>query len=124
MSPEEEYRRLFLDIFRGADTKKLIIFGTGRYACEFMDLYRVRYPVYAIVDNNKNTWGQELHGVVVRSPELLTKLMPGEYKVMVCIKYFHSVMEQLDSMGVVDYSIFDPGKSYAVPRLAVSEKVG
>ena len=120
--PRRDYRRLFLDIFTNADTKKLILFGSGKYAKEFMNLYRVCYPVYAIVDNNEAAWGQSIHGVTVQSPKLLTKLDHEEFKVMVCIKNFSPVMEQLDSMGIEEYSIFDPGKSYAVPRQSPLEK--
>ena len=118
--PARDYRRLFLDIFNGLDGKKLILFGSGKYAREFMKLYRVRYSVYAIVDNNADAWGQEINGVSVQSPEILKKLRSGEYKVLICIKQFQSIMEQLEDMGVEDYGIFDPGKSYSVPRLPVA----
>ena len=119
--PVRDYRKLFFDIFEHADTKKLIIFGSGRFAREFMDLYRVRYPVYAIVDNNENAWGQEIHGVTVQSPALLKDFQPGECKVLICIKQFQSVMEQLEDMWVEDYSVFDPGKSYAIPKVPLQE---
>lgn len=111
-----DYRTLFFDIFHDADTKKLIIFGSGNYAREFMNLYRVRYPVYAILDNNEKAWGKEIHGVAVQSPALLKKMQPEEYKVLICIKNFLPVMNQLETMGVEDYSIFDPAKSYISPK--------
>ena len=100
--PARDYRKLFFDIFQDADAKKLILFGSGRYAREFMDLYRVRYPVHAIVDNNEKAWGQEIHGVTVQSPDLLKSFQPGECKVLVCIKQFLPVMEQLEDMGMED----------------------
>lgn len=118
-----DYRKLFFDIFQDADTKKLILFGSGNYAREFMNLYRVRYPVYAILDNNENAWGQEIHGVAVQSPELLKNLQRGEYKVLICIKNFLPVMDQLEMMGVEDYSVFDPGKSFASPKNPTFEVV-
>ncbi|WP_197018721.1 adenylyltransferase/cytidyltransferase family protein [Selenomonas sp. ND2010] len=118
-----DYRRLFFDIFQDADSKKIILFGSGRYAREYMDLYRVRYPVYAIVDNNEAAWGTEIHGVKVQSPVLLENMDSGEYKVLVCIKNFLPVMEQLESMQIDDYSIFDPGKSYAIPRTPITDNV-
>lgn len=114
--PARDYRKLFFDIFQDADKKKLILFGSGRYAHEFMNLYRVLYPVYAIVDNNEAAWGKEIHGVQIQSPAILEKMQPGECKVLVCIKDFLPVMEQLESLRVDDYSIFNPGKSYVVPR--------
>ncbi len=122
--PDNEYRRMFLDIFQNIENKKIILFGSGKYAREFMNLYRVRYSVYAIVDNNENVWGQEIHGVKVQSPEILNHLKPQECKILICIKQFYRVVEQLDTLGSWDYSIFDPGKSYAVPRQSVMETTG
>lgn len=119
--PARDYRKMFFDIFDNADTRKMILFGSGRYAREFMDLYRVRYPVHAIVDNSEKAWGQEIHGVTVQAPALLKDFQPGECKVLICIKQFQSVMEQLEDMGVEDYSIFDPGKSYAIPKVPLQE---
>ena len=119
--PKRDYRRLFFDIFYDIEGKKLILFGSGKYAREFMNLYRVRYPVYAIVDNNQAVWGQELHNVTIQSPEILNNLPLGEYKVIICVKQFESIMEQLEDMGIEDYSVFDPGKCYAIPRLPIEE---
>ena len=119
--PAGKYHKLFVDIFQDADAKRLILFGSGRYASAFMDLYRVRYPVYAIVDNNEAAWGSEIHGVKVQSPEILEKMQMGEYKVMICIKNFMPVMEQLDNLRVADYSIFDPGRSYVVPKAPMTD---
>ena len=119
--PAGKYQKLFVDIFQDADAKKLVLFGSGRYARAFMDLYRVRYPVDVIVDNNEAAWGTEIHGVKVQSPEILEKMQPGEYKVLICIKNFMPVMEQLDNLRVVDYSIFDPGKSYVIPKAPMTD---
>ncbi len=121
--PARDYRKMFFDIFQDADGKKLILFGSGRYAREFMNLYRVRYPVYAIVDNNQDAWGTEIHGVKVQAPAFLETLQAGEYKVMICIKNFLPVMEQLESMRIGAYSIFDPGRSYVIPRIPMTDGV-
>ncbi len=107
----KEYDRLFVDIFRNTG-RKLILFGSGKFAKEFMALYGGDYPPAAIVDNSRDSWGRELNGVAVQSPELLRQLQPGTFKVLICIKNYLSVMEQLDGMGITEYSVFDPHMDY------------
>ncbi|WP_242835500.1 adenylyltransferase/cytidyltransferase family protein [Butyrivibrio sp. AC2005] len=120
----DDYYRFFINIFDKADTRKLILFGSGKYATAFMEMYGRDYPVYAIVDNDEEKWGTELEGVKIYSSEYLKELDGGEYKVMICIKNYMSIMHQLDEMGVVEYSVYDATKLYPKKRYPVVEESG
>ena len=112
----DEYYRLFVDIFRNADSRKLILFGSGNFTEKFLELYSNDYKVYAIIDNNKEKLGQKLKGITIKSPKILSQLQSGEYKVLICIKNFLSVMKQLDSMDVTEYSVYDSNMDYPKKR--------
>lgn len=103
---EKEYRH-FVNIFNDVKNRKLYLFGSGAYAKQFMDKFGDKYKVDGVLDNNSEKWGTEWNGIKIFSPEYLLSLSKGSYKVFICIQKYRSVMEQLDEMGIEDYSVYD-----------------
>ncbi len=117
----DEYRRKFIDIFSDVNQRKLILFGSGRFAEKFMAIYAKDYPVHAVIDNNESRWGESIGGVEIQAPDILQTLDATEIKVLICIKNFTTVARQLERMGIKDYAIFDSNMDYPRKRKAIGE---
>lgn len=109
---EEEFEQLFYNPFTNLEDKKIYLFGAGRYAEKFIAMYRRDYEIEALIDNNSGKWGMELEGYKICSPQILYDLEPREYKVIVCMKNYGSVLQQLRQMGIVNISVFESNKIY------------
>lgn len=111
---QEEYDRLFGNIFRGADNRKIYLFGSGNYAKQFIGQFGKYYEIAGILDNREDRWGEEVSGIKIIAPACLRDI--GEpFKVFICIKYFEEVLVQLKEMGVKDISVYDPRLEYERP---------
>ena len=65
---QEEYERLFTNIFKGLGSKKIYLFGSGRYAEQFIEQFGRYYDIAGIIDNNESRWGEQLSGIEIFSP--------------------------------------------------------
>jgi len=111
---QEEYERLFQNIFKGIDNKKIYLFGSGNYAEEFVKQFQKDYEIAGILDNNPARWGEELSGIPIMSPDVLRKV-EVPFKVFICIKFFDEVLMQLKQMGMKDISVYDSRLDYERP---------
>jgi cytidyltransferase-like protein len=115
-----DYKRQYIDIFYNINGKKLMLFGTGKYAEKFMELYGRDFPVYAMIDNDEEKWGREFHGVRIESPEYLRTVPAEDIKVIICMRDYADVAKQLDEMKVHNYSIYNPHQFYqTIPRTSI-----
>lgn len=120
----DEYRRIFMHPFEGAEDKKLILFGSGKYAESFLDLYQPVFDIEAIVDNNTDRHGQEMRGIKIASPGILKSFTGETHKLIVCVKDCFPVFEQLNEMGVDFYSLYDGQTIYPRVLRGTAEKAG
>lgn len=111
---QEEYDRLFNDIFKGARSKELYLFGSGRFAERFLAQFGDYYDITGILDNNPSRQGEKLGDIPIYSPDIVRGINVP-YKVFICIKQYEEVLEQLQSMGVENISIYDPRIEYPTP---------
>lgn len=115
---QEEYGRLFTNIFKGLGNKKLYLFGSGKYSEQFIEQFGKYCDIVGIVDNDEKRWGEQLSGIEIYPPVIL-KEIEIPFKVFVCIKFFQDVLLQLKNMGIKDISVYDPRLDYDRPMQQV-----
>lgn len=111
---QDEYNKLFANIFKDIGNKKIYLFGSGIYAERFMEQFGKNCEIAGILDNNSDRWGMCLNGVEISPPAVLLH-EDAPFKVFVCIKYFEEVLKQLKDMGVKEISVYDWRVDYDRP---------
>lgn len=111
---QEEYERLFSNIFKGVGSKKIYLFGSGRYSQQFIEQFGQYYDIAGIVDNNEERWGGSLSGIEIYAPKILEEIKEP-FKVFICIKFFEEVLSQLKEMNIREVSVYDPRLDYDRP---------
>lgn len=114
----KDYQRIFVDILDGINDKKLILFGSGRFTERFLFQFADDYEIYSIIDNNSDRWGSQMNGIPINSPDILKDIPADERHIIICIKGYNGVVNQLKDMGITDYHIYDPGNDYPNKRRA------
>lgn len=111
---QEEYERLFFDIFRNISGKKVYLFGSGIFAAKFLEQFDGEVDIEGILDNNEAKWGSQIATFDIQSPQVLLET-EAPCKVIICIKRYEEILKQLRDMEVKDISIYSPGIEYPLP---------
>lgn len=114
-----DYERIFRDIFQGAENRELYLFGSGNFAKQFLSQFHGEYKIAGIIDNDSAKWGMQFDGIPIYSPAHLKSLERATFKVIICIKNYLAVMQQLQNMGITDFSIYDSSLAYPRKQVAV-----
>ena len=80
--------------------KKLVLFGAGKMAYNYMRAWGAKYPPAFFVDNNSEIWGTERFGSIVKAPEAILEISPEERNVWICNMNYNPIGEQLRRMGI------------------------
>lgn len=108
---QDEYRKLFIDIFAECERREVYVFGSGAYGKRFITLYKDRVNIAGVLDNNEGRIGQMIEGIPVMSPENLQDKDPRSYKIIICIKNYAAIVEQIKPWNCA-YSIYDVNMEY------------
>lgn len=109
---EKDFEEMFYNPFVGIENKKLYLFGSGRYAEKFIAMYHLDYDIEALIDNDRNKWNTIKAGYPIIPPSNLLGVDPSSYKIIICVKDYFPILEQLKAMGAVNISIFEKNKVY------------
>ena len=110
--PADFYRKCFLDIFDGAESKDCYLFGSGKYAESFLDVYGSYYPIKGVFDNDAEKWGKLLRGIAIMTPKLLEEWDTSRIKVFICVRDYDDILRQLEEYRLPDCSVYDRNKKY------------
>ena len=80
--------------------KKIILFGAGKMAQNYMEAWGEKYRPEFLVDNNKEIQGSERWGIPVKSPEAILEIPEQERNVWICNLYYDEIGVQLERMGI------------------------
>lgn len=86
--------------------KKNIIFGAGqigRVALETIGEENIAF----FIDNNELLWGTHIRSIEVKPVDALLKVHNDEYRILVASKYYESMSNQLNKMGIKEFDIFE-----------------
>ena len=126
---KQRYYDAVLHCFDQADTRRIVLFGSGRWASHFLSRYGDDYDIIYAVDNDESRYGEYLYrqgedesirlGIEIKNPSVLSSLQHGTFKVIVCIKDYREVIRQLERMGIYEYGIYVPAIPYERRRSPV-----
>ncbi len=80
--------------------KKLILFGSGNMAQDYMKEWGEKYPPVCLVDNDPSKWGKRRFGAEIIPPQKLLDIPQENINLLICNMYYDEIKEQLDGMGV------------------------
>ena len=120
---QRTYDNHIRNMLDNAAERKLILFGSGKYAQSFLQRFGQDYPVYAIIDNNKAQHGKKLNGIQISPPHILQTLSIAEFKVVICVKDYTPISKQLEEQGIFFYGIYVPSFNYSFSHRQIETRL-
>ncbi|SET25227.1 LicD family protein [Pseudobutyrivibrio sp. C4] len=90
------------NIFEDSDNRNIVLFGTGRYASYYMEVYgKYRKPIF-MVDNNSGKWGNSYFGCEIKNPQVLSKINIDRVRIIIAVKDYEAILQQLKEIGIAE----------------------
>ncbi|MCM1231005.1 MAG: hypothetical protein NC489_12810 [Ruminococcus flavefaciens] len=100
--------------------KKAILFGAGIIGEGAYYKIKAQEEIAYYVDNNPDKQGTRLHDIPVVSSRKLEEIYdPAVYDIIICMKKYDQVVEQLSGMGIKEYYILLQGLLYCCDEKGV-----
>lgn len=109
---ESDYYDIVLNPFQNLLGRKLFVFGAGKYAKKYIEMYQFDYPIEGVLDNNTALWAGNFEGYPVMDPQILNNMDSNEYKVIICVKNYKPILNQLRNMGVKNIGTYSIDRNY------------
>lgn len=90
----------YFQIFEYLGKRKIVLFGTGKFADYYYHRYGLEHDVEFYVDNNEKLWGSKKNGREIKNPEILKDLSENDYRIIIAVKDYNAIIEQLKSIGI------------------------
>lgn len=87
--------------------KKLILFGAGVMAKNYMDAWGDKYLPAFFVDNNSVLWDKKRFGIEIKSPEAILEIPEEQRNVWICNQYYDPIGAQLKQMRIAYQCYWD-----------------
>nr|WP_320017129.1 UDP-galactopyranose mutase [uncultured Desulfobacter sp.] len=132
------YQKRFFGLFKNLNGARIVLFGSGHMALDYLIENGSRYCPVRIVDNDKRKWGLKLHeleyldvqranaqkrciqdrcrkalSLKIESPEYLKENAADEIRVIITSSFFREIGKQLEEMGIDYYIYVDDKKNLA-----------
>lgn len=110
----QEYQDIFVNLIKPDETRDIYVFGAGQWARKFVAEFGDKCHIKAMIDNNPDNHGKYIDGVEVTGISVLEDLEKDSFKVIVCVKYYATILLQLRKLGIDSYGIYDPYAEYPI----------
>ena len=100
------------ELFEDSTYREIVLFGAGRFAQYYMDIYGAyRRPLY-LLDNNSEVWESERYGLTIKSPDILNHVNLERIRIIIAVKDYEPIINQLLAMGIAesDIRVFVPSQ--------------